>query len=378
MAQQTEVRTNLAKLRVQRGFGAAQLAAKVGISRQTVYAIESGAYVPNTLVGLKLARVLDTTVEEIFQIATEEYAEEETALATILGDPTGMEPGQPLLLCTVNDQLVAVAPEEASWGLHPADAVLVDPLGGPKTLPKATVRMLSDKWKKSARILLAGCDPSVSFLAQAMQAQGCELIVTYQNSTRALDLLHSGLVHIAGTHLTDKTTGKEGFSVVTKGFPRNSVAVFSYAIWEEGLVVATGNPKKITSVADLVRHRVRFTNREPGAGCRRLLDDLLRKAGIAAAKIEGYDKITPGHLQAARMVRAGDVDCCISTQGVARALSLDFVPLARKPYQLVLHRKHLKHPAIHVLFETLGRASFRREVEACTGYIMRAAGDRLI
>ena len=59
----TEVKTNLAELRAKRGLGAAQLAAKVGVSRQTVYAIEAGTYVPNTAVSLKLARALETTVE---------------------------------------------------------------------------------------------------------------------------------------------------------------------------------------------------------------------------------------------------------------------------------------------------------------------------
>src|ERR1700693_5042143 len=42
-----EVTTRLAELRTKRGLGAAQLADKIGVSRQTVYAIEAGTYVPN-------------------------------------------------------------------------------------------------------------------------------------------------------------------------------------------------------------------------------------------------------------------------------------------------------------------------------------------
>ncbi len=371
-----EIHTSLAELRAKRGLGAAQLATQVGISRQTVYAIEAGTYVPNTVVSLKLARALETTVEEIFQIAPDDQVPDEIVEATILGDSKSMVPGQPLRLCSVDAHLVAVAPESGGWCLPPADAVLFESPAAGNHIAK--IRVLGDKWKKSARILLAGCDPSVSFLAQSLQTQGCELVVAYENSSRSLDLLHQGLVHIAGTHMVDKATGKTDLLSITKMFGRNAVAVISYAIWEEGLVTAPGNPKRIAGIADLARKNVRFTNRESGAGCRRLVDDLMLEQGISAKQIKGYERITAGHLPAARLVRDGEVDCCISTQAVARALALDFIPLAQKPYHLVIRRSQLNYPPIQTLLEILGRASFRREVEACTGYSMRTAGDRLV
>jgi putative molybdopterin biosynthesis protein len=371
-----EVHTNLAELRTKRGLGASQLATQVGISRQTVYAIEAGTYVPNTVVSLKLARALETTVEEIFQIDPEDQVPDEIEDATVLGDPESMAPGLPLRLCSVDGHLVAVAPESGGWCLPPADAVLLEsPRAGKHN---AKIRILGDKWKKSPRLLLAGCDPSVSFLAQSLQTQGCELVVAYENSSRSLEFLHEGWVHVAGTHMVDKATGKTDLLPITKMFGRNAVTVISYAIWEEGLVTAQGNPKHIVGIADLARKDVRFTNRESGAGCRRLLDDLMQEQGISAKQIKGYEKITSGHLPAARLVRSGEVDCCISTQAVARALALDFIPLAQKPYHLVIRRSQLNYPPIQTLLEILGRASFRREVEAYTGYSMRTAGDRLI
>jgi hypothetical protein len=45
---------------------------------------------------------------------------------------------------------------------------------------------------------------------------------------------------------------------------------------------------------------------------------------------------------------------------------------------LVLRRAHLTLPPVEALIETLGRAAYRREVEACVGYDMRIAGDRLV
>lgn len=372
-----DVRTNLAKLRAKRGLGVSELATKSGISRQTVYAIEAGDFVPNTVVSLKMAQVLETTVEDLFQIDIEDDAQEEIVEATVLGDMEAMAAGQALRLCHVDGRLVAVAPESGGWSLPLADAVLLKSVRSGKGTNNARVQILGDKWKKFPRVLLAGCDPSVSILAQWMQSQGCELVVAYENSSRALELLHEGLVHVAGTHLVDKVGGEADLSPITKMFARNAVAVISYATWEEGLVTAKGNPKRIEGIADLPRKDIRFTNRELGSGCRRLLDDLLLEKGISGKYVNGYDRITEGHLHAARMVRSGEVDCCISTQAVARALSLQFISLAEKPYHLVIRSSQLKHPPIQTLIETLGRASFRREVKACTGYSMRTAGDRL-
>lgn len=373
-----DVQNSLAQLRAKRGLGASQLAAAAGISRQTVYAIESGTYVPNTAVSLKLARVLDTTVEEIFQLEPEVQSAAETAEVIVLvGGPEAMPVGQPLRLCSVNGHVVAVAPEAGAWGLPPTDAVLLAPIHSGKRHANAKVRIVGNGWNNPGRILLAGCDPSASILAAALQRQSCDLVIAYQNSSRSLELLDEGLVHIAGTHLAENVSGKNSLSPITKMFARNSVAVISYAIWQEGLVVAPGNPKKISGITDLGRKNIRIANREPGAGCRILLDELLHEHGIAAGQVKGYERVALGQLPAARLVQSGEVDCCISTQASARALGMDFIPLAQKPYRLVVRRKQLDLPPIHTLIETLGRASFRREVEACIGYDMRTAGELL-
>jgi molybdate-binding protein/DNA-binding XRE family transcriptional regulator len=373
-----EVRTNLTRLRTQRGIAAARLAGLVGISRQTVYAIEAGTYVPNTAVSLKLARVLDTTVEELFQLEAESAPVEEILEATVIAELDTLDAGQLMRVCRVGKSVVAVPAESSDLGLPSADGALLDPVRKARGLPTARVRVVNDKWRTTLRLLIAGCDPSVSILAQSLQAQGCELLVAYGNSSRALELLHADLAHVAGTHLVDSGAEASDLRPITSMFGRNSLAVIAYAVWEEGVLTAQGNPKRIAGVADLAREDVRFTNREPGAGCRRLLDDLLGKHRLTPKHINGYDRITLGHLPAARLVRSGEVDCCISTRAVARTLALDFIPLAKKPYHLVLRRSRLNEPPVQILVETLGRSSFRREVESCTGYNMRTAGNRIL
>jgi len=45
-----------------------ELADKIGVSRQTINSIESGKYVPSTVLALKLARTFDVTAEDIFEL----------------------------------------------------------------------------------------------------------------------------------------------------------------------------------------------------------------------------------------------------------------------------------------------------------------------
>ncbi|MFC0772239.1 helix-turn-helix transcriptional regulator [Terrimonas alba] len=45
-----------------------ELAEKIGVSRQTINAIESNKYIPSTVLALKIARLFEKKVEEIFQL----------------------------------------------------------------------------------------------------------------------------------------------------------------------------------------------------------------------------------------------------------------------------------------------------------------------
>ena len=48
------------------------LAEKVQVSRQTINSIEAGKYVPSTVLALKIARVFETSLEEIFELEEED------------------------------------------------------------------------------------------------------------------------------------------------------------------------------------------------------------------------------------------------------------------------------------------------------------------
>src|SRR5262249_55454049 len=163
-------------------------------------------------------------------------------------------------------------------------------------------------------------------------------------------LLKEGCVHVAGTHLRDEASGQSNIPEIGRLFPRHSVAVISFAVWEEGILTARGNPKNIHGLADLARPDITMVNREKGAGTRQLLDSNLKRLRIAPKQVHGYDRTAPGHLPAAWQVLSGEADCCLATRAAARVFGLGFIPLVSERYDLAVRRQHLEMPAIQTLF----------------------------
>lgn len=66
------LRNHLKECRVRLGVNQQQLGSMVGASRQTISSIERGDYSPSVTLALKIARVCNTTVEELFQYEEDE------------------------------------------------------------------------------------------------------------------------------------------------------------------------------------------------------------------------------------------------------------------------------------------------------------------
>src|SRR5580692_4979296 len=296
-----EIENHLGSLRQKRGISAAQLARTVGVTRQTIYAMEAGSYVPNTAVALRLAQALEVKVEDLFALPQAEPAGLRSEEATLLPGSEALHPGQPVQLCRVNKRLVASPPSPVPWYFPVSDAVVAS-APAPSKLAKngrTDVQIFDAADDFRNRILVAGCDPGISVLARHLQSAGVELVLAHRNSSQSLKLLKEGCVHIAGTHLRDELSGESNLPEIGRMFPKNSVAVITFAVWEEGIVTAAGNPKGLKGIDDMARRDVTIVNREKGAGSRGLLDSSLKRYKIEPKNIRGYDQLASGHLQAA-------------------------------------------------------------------------------
>jgi molybdate-binding protein/DNA-binding XRE family transcriptional regulator len=368
----SHVKNQVAGIRKRRGIGPSDLARKVNVSRQTIYAIESGTYVPNTEVALHLAQVLEVTVEELFMLGRETQKAPESLTAEILsGSPP--EKGQPVRVCRVGSRWISVPVSASPYYMPEADGIIQRT---ELTSRRAELVVFAKEDATEKRLILAGCNPAASLLANMVEKMsGIEIVPAAASSKLGLTWLKEGRVHIAGSHLEDAKTGEFNLPYLRKEFPDKDFNVITFAHWEEGLVVAPGNPKQLHKIEDIARKTVRLVNREPGSGSRALLDRLIGIAGIGCERIQGYDREAGGHLAAAYSVVSGDADVCLATRSAAQTFGLDFIPLHSERYDLVLRKKTAGLPAVQTFFDVLQRAALRRKLEVLAGYDTSRTGS---
>ena len=361
----TQVDNRLAQVCKSRGVGSSDLARRVNVSRQTIYAIETGSYVPNTEVALSLARELEVTVDELFSLREGTEASPESIAAEVLSVSTP-DRGQPVRICQVGSRWVSVPVTASPYFMPEADGIIKRTT---RVRGRADLVVFAKEEAAQKRLALAGCDPATGLISRMVEKiSGVEIVSAAASSKLALNWLKQGKVHIAGSHLEDAKTGEFNLPFIRKEYPDEDFLVVTFARWEEGLVLAPGNPKHVRRVEDLARKNVRFVNREPGSGSRALLDKLLERAGMDAQKVQGYGQVAFGHLAAAYCVVSQKADVCLATRSAAKTFGLDFMPLHSERYDLVMRRRSADLPAVRSFLDVLQRATLRRKLEVLAGY----------
>lgn len=204
------------------------------------------------------------------------------------------------------------------------------------------------------------------------------LYSTHVGSLGGLMAVRKGLSHFAGTHLLDPETGKYNISYIRKYLHDTPARLITLVHREQGFMVRPGNPANIKGVADLARPDILFVNRQKGAGTRVLLDYHLEQQGIPARKVRGYTHEEYTHMAVAVTVLSGKADTGLGILAAARALGLDFIPLAEERYDLLLNKEAMEHPAIRRLLQIIKGKEFRKKVEAMGGYSTRETGNTVL
>jgi putative molybdopterin biosynthesis protein len=226
-------------------------------------------------------------------------------------------------------------------------------------------------------LLLAGSDdPALELLPDTLgpRPAGPLLFTATLGSTGGLAALGQGRADVACAHLLDRASGEYNLPHVRQHLADRPAVVVTCFRRELGLVAWTGNPRKLTEVADLARPGVRFVNRQPGSGTRAFLDGALGEAGLTPAQVAGYADAVSTHWAVGLRVLRAEADAGLATRAVATALSLAFVPLARERFDLIVPRDAFFEPAVQALIEAVRSARFQRGLERLGGYDWREAG----
>lgn len=346
------------------GLRPGDLARQVGVTRQALHSIETGAYVPNTLIALHLARVLNCTVEDLFQ-------QQQAPLRVKVMN--GVTPGSRVHLAQLNGQYLAfpaMALGEQADGLADVDAS-----------GSTHVNLFTNLDVPRRTAIIAGCDPSLALLSTHVSRYqpDLRLLLHAMSSLEALRAVARGEAHAAGIHLWDASTGQSNLPFVQRELPGRATQLFTLWSWEQGLMVQRGNPHDLQSVLDLRRPGVRLVNREAGAGSRVLLDAWLDAANItrrARQGISGYAHEVTSPLLAAQTVASGAADVAPGPKSAALACGLEFIPVQTERFDLVVPDEFVNHPGLLALLNVVGQPAFRAELQSLGGYDPTHAGER--
>ena len=226
-------------------------------------------------------------------------------------------------------------------------------------------------------IAIGSHDNTLDILADLLRGQDPRFFLTsgHVGSMGGLKALAKGQAHLAGSHLLDTETGDYNVSYIKRLLKGVPLKVVRLVLREQGFILKPGNPKKIETIEDLTRQGVRFINRQAGSGTRVLLDHYLAQAKIDPDAIDGYGQDEFTHMTVAVAVLSGRADAGLGILAAARALKLEFVPLVREDYQLVIPLEHFGTPKIQTLLEVIHSAGFKQAIEKMGGYSLEGSGE---
>ena len=361
------VTNEVRRRRLAAGLSQQALAERVGVTRQAIHAIETARYAPNTLVALRLARALGCGVEALFSLPDEPVR---VAVELLDEEPPGLEAPARVQVARVGERVLATALRGSGAPLLAADGLA---RGAGR---QAVVELLIDPERVEQAVVVAGCDPALALLGAHLGRRhpAFRLVWRPQSSLRALRALGRGEAHLAGTHLRDPDSGESNLPAVRRELAGRDLVVVALSDWQQGLIVAAGNPKRIAGAAALARPEVAIVNREPGSGSRMLLDAWLLAAGVPPAAVRGYGRTVESHQAVGEAVALGAADAGPGILAVARSLDLGFVPLQVERYDLVVPRATLASAPVQALLDTAVSGPYRRELAALGGYDSAVAG----
>jgi putative molybdopterin biosynthesis protein len=278
--------------------------------------------------------------------------------------------GQPARLSEFGDKLL--------WAERQAQARLAPQI---EALHADLERAFAVAFDATAHVLtlFASHDDALAALrGHAAANAALHLDIRFCGSVDAIGALNEGRCILAGFHTARHpapgTLAQRTFQPLLQpgrhkliGFARRS----------QGLIVATGNPLRLASVADLRRTGARFVNRPLGTGTRLLLDELLAHAQLRPADLRGYDDTEPSHAAVAQAVASGAADAGLGIEAAARSRGLDFVPLLQEDYFLVCLKDVLDQPPVQALLHVLRSEAWREQLAALAGYEPAACGEVL-
>jgi excisionase family DNA binding protein len=214
-------------------------------------------------------------------------------------------------------------------------------------------------------------------LEWALRDSGSGLASLPEGSESGLRRLARGEVIAAAIHLhrLDGDDATANGDAVAGAPGLHDAVVLAFARREQGLLVAPGNPLKLSGIDTVAKGHARVALRPAGAGAQLLLIALLARAGVAFEALETLKPPCPTGPDIAQAVRSGRADCGIATRAVAMAAGLDFVSLTWEHFDLVVRHRDYFTPGLQALFVFLRMPALAERAAELAGYDVGDCGS---
>ncbi|MGZ0706882.1 substrate-binding domain-containing protein [Coraliomargarita sp. W4R53] len=342
----------LAFARERRGWTQVDLAKRAHVPRSSLSAIESGRLTPSVATALQLSRVLDVSVEALFDEAAGASQFLETEWSWTPDSERcryiGAEVKGRRIFYPINGQAHAAHLHDGIWQAG-------------ETLPTSVPGM-------ELTLVLASCDPA-SALTEAAYAResGYRLVSFAYNGMDSLTMLKQGLVHVAGLHRSNRERPNQNLETV-RSVLGEGYCLIRGAFWEQGITFAPGHG--LSSVAGVLDKAQIWAMREAGSVARDWLDVICAEMGQPPSGKEVHS-----HRAVADSIRMGWADAGVCVKLSAKEVDLSFLSLQEEALDFVFHESMIEDPRIQALIRLLQSKSYRRTLSELPGYDSRETGD---
>ena len=244
-------------------------------------------------------------------------------------------------------------------------------------------RVIADARDERQLLLAARAshDIALSVLQRhAAEAPDFHLEIAFTGSVDALRELNDRQCLVAGFHVPALRGAAPVFARALKPLlnPR-AHKLIACSRRMQGLMLRKEDAERVRMFPDVVRHGLRFVNRQPGSGTRMLVEHLLHEHSIPSSNLRGYSEhVEHTHVAVGLCVASGVADVGIGIEAAALQFGLHFVPIVEEHYFLACLNDALEHPAVRRMRDVLRAGpSWARILKSLPGYRPRCRSRRL-
>ncbi|MEW5803596.1 MAG: helix-turn-helix transcriptional regulator [bacterium] len=229
----------------------------------------------------------------------------------------------------------------------------------------------------SESLIIAGSnDLLLPHILSSFQEEHEDILPLYSSigSMGGINAVKRGWCHIGASHILQKENEEYNLACV-KDMLGDEFTMINFAYRNQGLVLAAHNPKDIKGIKDMARPNITIVNRPIGTGTRFLLDYELEKNAIDSKNIKGYNQTCLTHLDVGIEILSGRADAGLTIQPIAQMLGLNFIPLRKERFDLIISKKLFFDTKIQAFITFLHSEEIINYSKRFIGYDLKDIGN---